>query len=300
MKLPAPLTILIGSVSLAFADDSLLVETPAEPAPAVAPQPAPASLGKEVMTPVTPPSLGKQVMEQLEEIKVDKGKFIEIGGGLMWAVDGEFTKAFNTSLDKTAFGSKEHKTEASLNSISFDDAFGEAHTFSARLGRAFGKRNIYLRVAYTEASGGTAHLGEIGDYDLFGNFGDYSDWAVLVGFERQLNEAGRISPYFGLEAGVRFVSGIDMDLRAENSHHGHDFWGIGVYDDSAIFTAEFVLGVDFDVSNTFALGVETGLRYQTSLDEVDSGLADFGLEHLNDAGSNFLGIPVMVTGTVSF
>ncbi|MFT5468389.1 MAG: hypothetical protein ACI8UO_003498 [Verrucomicrobiales bacterium] len=303
MKITIALSILIGSASFALADDSLVVETKSSapaPAPSTAPAPSPTSVGKEVMAPISTPSLGKQVMEHIDEIEEKKGGFVEVGAGLLWTVDGDFTKAFKTSVDKTNFGAKEDKTAASLNGLSFDEIFGEAHSFSARFGRAFGKKNLYLRISHTEASGGTSHLGEIGDCDLFGNFGNYSDWGVLVGFERQLNEAGRVSPYFGLEAGVRFVSGVDVDFRAENGHHGMDFNNVGFYEDSVVFSAEFVVGVDFDVTNNFALGVETGLRYQSGLDEDDSSLSNFGLEDLNNAGSDFLGIPVMVTGTVSF
>ncbi|MEM7012500.1 MAG: hypothetical protein AAF585_13570, partial [Verrucomicrobiota bacterium] len=83
-------------------------------------------------------------------------------------------------------------------------------------------------------------------------------------------------------------------------HHGHSYYGIPFYDDSVVFTAEFVVGVDFDVTNNFSLGVETGLRYQTGLDQEDEGLAWFDVEELNDADGNFLAIPVMVTGSINF
>lgn len=299
-------SLVIPTNSAAAADGGLVAPTkspeaskPVEPKRTMlAEQPAP-SLGKEVMAP-SMPSLGKQVIDHIEEQVMNKENFVEIGGGLIWGIDGDFTNGFDTSLDKNAFGSSEHKTESSFNGLSFDDIYGEAHSFHARLGRALGRNNVYVRVAYTEASGGTSHLGTIGDCDLFGNFGDYQDWGLLVGFERQLNEAGKISPYFGFEAGVRFVNNVDVDLVATNDHHGHSFYGVPFYDDTAVFTAEFVVGVDFDVTNNFALGVETGLRYQTGLDQEDAALAWFGIEELNDADGNFLAIPVMVTGTINF
>lgn len=301
MKIKITLALLIGSATFSFADDSLLLDTPA---PRPAPEydaPAPRSsggMGKEVMAPLGAPSLGKEVVQRLER-PAQKDWFLELGGGYAFGVSGDFTSDVNRTVNKGVFGAKKGGADVRLNSLSFDDAFGTAHTFSARIGRAVRNNNVYLRVAYTEADGGSVHLGDISNCDLYGDFGRYSDWGLLVGFERQFNQAGMLSPYIGFEAGVRFVDSVNVDLLATEGSHGASFWDVPFYDNTALFTAEFVIGIDYAITESFTIGIETGLRYQAGLDGDDSGLSEFGLEGLNNAGE-LLAIPVMLTGTLEF
>ena len=296
MKTQAAITLLLGLAGFALADgDFLVVQKNADGTQ------EPAAIGDEVMAPIQAPSLGKQVIDQIHEAPKRRGSwFAQVGGGYAFGASGDFTHAFDTTLDKNAFGGHGYYASAWMRSVSFDDIYGDAHTFSARLGRALGRNRVYLRLAYTEASGSNIHLGEIDNCDLYGRFEDYSDWGVLVGFDRHFNERGRFSPYIGLEAGVRFVDGIAVDFSSTDGHHTHDFAGVPFYNGGAIFTAELVVGVDFDVTNSFVIGVESGLRYQAGLGEDDGGLSSFGLEDLNNADGEMLLVPVMLTGTVNF
>ena len=265
------------------------------------------------------PSLGQAVLNSNQ--RKSTNLFLEATGGALFGVNGDFSSGVSKNLDKGVFGgTKKEKATARLNGRSIDDIYDSARTYSLRVGMALGNvssastggknpfitntshhnGSIYLRFAYTDNDGGSTNLGRIGDCDLTGRFSDYQDWGLLVGFEKNLLSRGRITPYIGGEVGVRFVDGISVDLLAENDHHGHDFNGVPFYDDSVVFTAHFTVGVDFDITDRFALGIESGIRYQTGLDQDDSGLNQFDLAGLNNADASFWAVPVMLTGRFEF
>lgn len=70
------------------------------------------------------------------------------------------------------------------------------------------------------------------------------------------------------------------------------------YDSSTVGVFGGDLGFSYDVSESVALGIEAGLRYQTGLSDLE-GLAGTGLEPINDAGSRW-SVPVLATVTFRF
>ncbi|MEQ1841328.1 MAG: hypothetical protein ABL994_13045, partial [Verrucomicrobiales bacterium] len=164
----------------------------------------------------------------------------------------------------------------------------------------FGKHvdlhDVYRRLVYTQAGGGTTGVGTSADGDVLGTFSDYSDFGILAGVRREFMQPSRIHPYAGVEAGVRFIDGISVDV---NSPEMGSTGNLPFYDETAVFTAEITIGVAYDVTDAFRIGIETGLRFQGSMDESDDGLVSNGLQDFNN-GDSMLFVPLLLTGTVSF
>lgn len=208
-----------------------------------------------------------------------------------------------------------------INKVGFDDAYDNASTYGLRVGRACERGRIYLGFEYTEASAGTVEMGntmEVGgipvpdDPIIMGNFGDYSDYALVLGVERNLfrgncdpkNPVGlsRLRPWVGAQIGIRFVDGISATTHLLDLG-GQAIPGSGatmeLYDDSVVFTAAFTLGLAYDLTDRITIGVETGLRYQTALDDVDDDLGPMGFGSANDDG-DLLAVPVLGTVAIKF
>ncbi len=268
---------------------------------------------ESLIAPPSSSSLGKAVLES--NYAKSRNLFLEATGGWVFATRGDLTSDVDKSLGKSAFGKGKTKSDAWLQGRSVEDIYDNGHTYGLRIGlnldrtlTTSGKNpfvtsanhgRVYFRVSRTEFDGNYAHLGYIGDCSLDGQFHDYRDWGFAVGFERDFGE-GRLRPFVGFEAGLKFVDDIKVDLIAEEGHNSHDFNNVNLYDDSVAIGLLFSFGIDFDVTQNFTLGVESGIGYQTGLDQDDSALSHFDLKELNDAEGNFWSIPVLISGRVSF
>jgi hypothetical protein len=221
--------------------------------------------------------LGKAVLQSNERLA--RAWFFEVTGGPVFGVNGDLTHSSSASW-------------AYLDALNFEDLYGNAWSLGFRTGRAIGPYDAYFRFAYTQADGGGTQVGATVLGPITGVFSDYSDFALLGGIRREFMQPSRLHPYLGFEAGVRFVDSIDASFT---------FAGLGrtgnlpFYDEGAVFTSEVTVGVSYDVTDAFRLGIESGLRYQGGLDKINNGpLGGF------DNGDSLLFVPLMMTGRVSF
>lgn len=221
----------------------------------------------------TSPSLGKRVLQANDRLA--RTWFFEATGGPVFGVNGDLTRSLVDG-------------PLALDAQNFDDIYNSAWLLGFRFGRHIGLYDAYFRFAYTQADGGRDQVGTFANSALTATFGDYSDFALLGGIRREFMQPSRLHPYLGFEAGVRFVDGIDLDIQSMGR--------VPFYDDSAVFTAEVTAGVSYDITDVFRIGVETGLRYQGGLDEIESS---GGLEDFNDDDA-LLFVPLMLTGTLNF
>ncbi len=259
-------------------------------------------------------SLGKAVIEN--NYRNSRNLFLEATGGVVFATSGQLTDGINKSLDGSAFGGKGYKSSANIHGRSIDDIYGVGNAFSLRLGldlnrttTSYDPKNpfvstqnngrVYVRVSRNEFDGGSARLGYIDDCTLDAHFDDFQDWGIAIGYERDFG-TGRLRPFVGVEAGIRFVSDIEADFRAADAHHFSDYNNISLYEDSVALGLLFSFGIDYHLTDNFAIGIESGIGYQTGLDADDSELAQFDISELNDAGGNFWSIPVLVSARLTF
>jgi hypothetical protein len=230
--------------------------------------------------------LGKAVLESNE--RLSRNWFLEVAGGPAFGLGGDLTRARYLDLCGCP---------TSLDGQSFNDLYGAAWLYGLRFGRQLGPNELYLRLVHTQADGENGRIGTRGGYlPLYADFGSYSDFGILFGVRREFMQPNRLHPYAGVEAGVRFVNDVDFELSSPG-------WGglgrLPLYDDTAVFTAELTLGLAYDVTQAFRVGVETGLRYQGSLDQSDDILAHYGLDTFN-TNESLLFVPLLVTGRVAF
>lgn len=230
--------------------------------------------------------------------------YVQAVGGASFFVSGDVLNEVNTPY-------------GSMNSVSFDEAFDNASTYGLRVGKACEKGRIYLGFEYTEANGGSTEIGTIppgiltpDDPTIVANFGNYSDYGLVLGVERNLftGAAGgknpivarRFRPWVGAQIGIRFVDSIDATTHLVDEY-GSSIPGsttsVRFYDDSVVFTAALTLGLAFDLNDRITLGVESGLRYQTGLDEVDD---DLGVFSSTNDDSDLLAVPVLGTVAIKF
>jgi len=235
-------------------------------------------------------SAGEPVIEIVEEPVY----FADVYGGAGFGIDGDFTSGF----DGLAYSIYCGCDPAELNSLEIDDVFDNFWTVGLRFGRAFSPvLNGYVGVSRTTGDSDGTLLGEISGIEQQARFGDYEDIGVVGGLEWVLNPDGRLHPVIGLEAGVRFVDDIGVVFIDE---FGSTTVDSSFYDDSTVFTAGLRLGLLYDLTRNFSIGVESGIWFQTDLDGADSGLAPNNLQSLNDEGGSFFAVPVLISGRLYF
>ncbi len=186
--------------------------------------------------------------------------------------------------------------DVSLQARSFESLFGVAWLYGFRVGKQMGEHDVYLRFGYTHAGGDGGSIGTSEGSRVTATIDDYSDFALLAGVRREFLQPSRLHPYAGFEAGVRFVDDLSVRLASDSFGRTGD---LPFYDSTTVFTAEITFGVSYDLTNAFRIGLETGLRYQGSLDADDSALARFGLGGFNTSEDLYF-IPLLLTGSWSF
>jgi hypothetical protein len=185
-----------------------------------------------------------------------------------------------------------------------------------------------FRYTHAEAKILTGDVLDFGNFDLefVNQFGDYDAWGGELGVRYFfLDKQARIRPYVAISGGATFVNAIG--LRAETEVFGTNIVAYDgpFYDDSVVGTAAAVLGVEFQVIPCkFSVGIDAGVRWQSELEDNDSGFEDFEtsspaaaatrgdgrgssfqealveeLSHLNDGGSHFT-IPVTIYAKFRF
>jgi hypothetical protein len=129
-----------------------------------------------------------------------------------------------------------------------------------------------------------------------GNFDDYEDFGLEVGYRHFFNPSNKFKPFVSVVGGLKRVSSMDLDLLSG----GASIVKLKFYDSSVAVTAGLNVGFRYDVSDGVAIGLETGVRYEGNLSDDDTDLAGVGsFENVNDDGDR-VEIPVMVHVVISF
>ncbi len=218
-------------------------------------------------------SLGRSILQANDRLA--RTWFLEVTGGPVAGVSGDLARA------------NDEFPGISLYSQDFEGLYGNAWLLGFRFGKHLGVYDAYFRFAYTQADGRQDQIGTSGGTDIQAIFSDYTDFALLGGVRREFLQPSRLHPYLGFETGVRFVDGIEMDVL--------ELGTLPIYDDSAVFSAEVTAGISYDLTDAFRIGLETGLRFQGSLEQIDGTV----LENYNSSDS-LLFVPILLTGTLNF
>jgi hypothetical protein len=145
-------------------------------------------------------------------------------------------------------------------------------------------------------SSSTLQVGTVAGLALNAHFADYKEWGAEVGYRYYFQADQPFKPYFALAGGLRFVSELPSTFSVPQA--GVVLSDVPFYDRSTVGVFGADLGFSYDLNESVALGLEGGLRYQTSPSDLE-GLAGTGLEPINDTGSRW-SLPLLASVTFRF
>jgi opacity protein-like surface antigen len=285
---------------------------------------------------ITPCSAGPEALDQSKESKnvemvqpptCDPRWSIRVDGGGDFNVGGTLSNGFSRPFDVlTVIGPFPARVET--RDRDWDDAFDDAWHVGGQVGFALTQHlELFGGFRYEHAEGvnrTTEHvfvdLSRIGgsartDFPFIRDWGDYSSWGGELGFRYYfLSREARFRPYLSLAGGANHTDGIDISTRIDLTNFGgppgFEIFKGGFFDDSWVATGAAMLGVEVRLACHWAVGVESGIRYESRLEDNDNdyrGLAAFdGLfavplrafrESNDDAGDRW---SVPVTGYLKF
>jgi hypothetical protein len=99
-----------------------------------------------------------------------------------------------------------------------------------------------------------------------------------------LSPRSMLKPYLTVAGGARFLESNSPTFSVPAA--AVTLRDVPFYDSSTVATAAAGMGLRYDVSPQFSLGVETVARYQTKLDDLAT-LSGTGLESINDTGDRW-------------
>jgi hypothetical protein len=219
-------------------------------------------------------------------------------------IDGRWTLSFRGGLDLPLSGDFHGGSTGTVlglpttvNAKDYGDVYGTTYRGEAQLGYGVSERlELFASGSYAKGSADPLQVGTVGGLDLNAQFGDYEEIGVEGGMRYFLGTASALKPYLALSGGVRFlesntptfsVPAADVTLR-----------DVPFYDSSTVGTGAALVGVRYDVSPAFSVGLETGPRYQGQPDRVPT-LVGTGLESINETGDRW-SMPILFTASLRF
>jgi hypothetical protein len=180
---------------------------------------------------------------------------------------------------------------------SYGDVYDPSFRGQIGIGYGVGPRSeIFLRGSYYKMGSNTLQVGTVAGLVLNADFADYKEWGTELGYRFYFSADKPLKPYVALAGGLRFVSELPSTFSVPAA--GVVLTDVPFYDSSTVGVFGGDLGFGYDISPSVALGIEAGLRYQTSPSRLN-GLAGTGLEPINDTGSRW-SLPVLATVTFRF
>jgi hypothetical protein len=213
---------------------------------------------------------------------------LELKVGPEIAVDGKVVKKSDGELGGVP---------TRLSSQDWNDIYGPIVRVGLTTGYEITRFNaVAVTLSSGFASGDSTSIGKVNLADLNAEFDDYTDVGLDLVSRNQLKVLGKWVVGLSGSIGVRFVQGINANLTtADGSVNMPD---VGFYDDSVVFAVGSDVHFRYVTSDTWSLGVETGLHWQDGLDEIE-GLEGTGLSGANDR-SRRVSIPLMFTVHADF
>lgn len=202
--------------------------------------------------------------------------------------------------------------ELRIQARSFDDIYGEAATYGVE--GAFGlggNLEVIGALRAVQADEGAVQVGTAfvpalsASLPVQGRFGEFSALVLEGGVRQHFDMGGGLMPYIGGRIGVALVDEIrasfTVPVPAGVGTEPNDIVlnNVAFYDDSTTVTLGVDVGANFEVAPGFAIGVESGVRYQGQLEDNDSAIGGLGLARINDEGDR-ISIPLTVKGVFRF
>jgi len=185
----------------------------------------------------------------------------------------------------------------SVEARSFGDVYDPSFRGQLEIGYGISPASeLFVRGTYYKMKSEKVQVGTVAGLALQADFADYKEWGGEVGYRRYFQPEKAFKPYLGVLAGVRFVSELPSTFSVPAA--GVVLSDVPFYESSTVGVVGLDIGFSYDVSESLALGIETGPRYQTGLSDVE-GLVGTGLEPINDVGSRW-SMPIVASVRVRF
>jgi hypothetical protein len=184
----------------------------------------------------------------------------------------------------------------SVEARSYNDVYKQSFRGQLAIGYGVGSSSeVFLRGSYYKMKSETLQVGTVAGLVLNADFAEYKEYGLELGYRFYFAETA-FKPYLAPVAGLRFISELPSTFSVPAA--GVVLNDVPFYDKSTVGVFGADLGFLYDVSESVALGIEAGLRYQTKPSDID-GLAGTGLEPINDTGSRW-SLPIVATVAFRF
>jgi hypothetical protein len=212
----------------------------------------------------------------------------ELRGGLDVALSGDV----HTGASGRVLG-----LPTTVEARSYGDVYGSPFRIEGALAYGVAPRvELFGQVGYAQKEADVLKVGTVAGLDLNAQFFKYKEWSVAAGLRYHLTEAGQARPYLVASGGVKFVNDIPATFTVPAA--SVTLTKVPFYDKSTVGTFGAGLGLEFELTDTLGLGIETGLHYQGKLEGLE-GLAGTGLESINDVGSRWY-VPITAGFSLRF
>jgi hypothetical protein len=229
-----------------------------------------------------------------------------------FGVDKDNSKFSNTYRESftgagTLFGQSLNATVTfNVASQDFNDVFDKALNYGASLNYGLSdSTEIFGRFKYTRADAklfdamnvnANVTFGGVtvsGSDSIKGKMDDYSSYGFEVGSRFFLDTKSAFKPYISPSVGITRVDDLNVQLSYNGSNIGS---ALKFYDSTWVYNLGIGAGFRYDISQNIAAGLETGYRYQSSLDENNADLGSSGIN--NRSKRNY--IPLSAGINISF
>lgn len=127
-------------------------------------------------------------------------------------------------------------------------------------------------------------------------FGKYKADNVEIGYRHYLGSGG-IQPYGALRGGIGFVDRINASFNIPAANIAIN--DAAFFKKSTTYSGGLDVGLSFDLGPSVSVQAETGLRYQSKLNDDDTALTGLGLADINNTGSR-LSVPLTLKLRAAF
>ncbi|HET7292725.1 MAG TPA: hypothetical protein VFM88_09880 [Vicinamibacteria bacterium] len=219
-------------------------------------------------------------------------------------LEGSWSVAFQGGTDLELSGSVHEGGTGTVLALptnvearSFGDVYKEGFRGQLEVGYGVSRAGeVFLRGSYYKMKSETLQVGTVAGLVLNADFAEYKEWGGELGYRHYFRVDKPFKLYVGALAGLRYVGELPSTFSVPAA--GVVLSDVPFYDSSTVGVFGADLGFSYDLSQRVALGLETGPRYQTGLSDLE-GLADTGLERINDTGSRW-SMPILATLRVRF
>jgi hypothetical protein len=167
--------------------------------------------------------------------------------------------------------------------------------FTGSLGLDY-RREVFATFGWGKYNGTDRIVGSVAGYPLYLRLSNADAFDFEGGLRYYLRPEGPLRTYVAGAAGLRYLLATDATFRVPEV--GLTLAELPYFKGSALLIVGGDAGASYDVSDTIALGVELGLRYQGK-PGAEPLFADPNLQGVNDTGSRW-SLPMSVFAKVRF